>query len=312
MTLKSLLLPLSLLAALVACSGEEFQPAPNRGPLGKADSVGSCQDACGGASNHSCWCDDQCSFYGDCCDDKVAICDAPVQTVCGGFLGSTCATDEYCHFEQSATCGWADATGVCMPTPELCTKEYFPICGCDGNTYSNSCHANAAGTSVVSEGPCVAPAPTCGGFAGLQCPEGLECDYNDPNCDPQNGGADCTGTCVEPAAPVDSCADSCGGQSESGACWCDDACENYGDCCSDITEQCEAVEPVRVPAAGMCIKNSEDFCETDADCNSGGCGGELCFNPALSSGISTCECGPVTTTSGCGCVNNSCNWFNLQ
>lgn len=311
MTLKSLLLPLSLLAALTACSGEEFQPDSNRGPLGKADSVGSCQDSCGGPSDGTCWCDDQCSFYGDCCDDKVSICDAPQQTVCGGFLGSACESDEYCHFELNATCGWADATGVCMTVPELCTKEFHQVCACDGNTYSNSCHANAAGTSVVSDGPCEPTPQMCGGFAGLLCPEGEVCELS-PGCDPQNGGADCAGTCIEEPTLISSCTDSCGGQSDSGACWCDDACAGYGDCCSDIAEQCAPAEPVRTPAAGMCIKNSDDFCETDADCNAGGCGGELCFNPAVSSGISTCECGPVTTTTGCGCVNNSCTWYNEQ
>jgi hypothetical protein len=37
---------------------------------------------------------------------------------------------------------------------------------------------------------------TCGGFAGLACPEGYSCADN-PNdtCDP-NTGADCAGTCV--------------------------------------------------------------------------------------------------------------------
>ncbi|MCH9697591.1 MAG: Kazal-type serine protease inhibitor domain protein [Gammaproteobacteria bacterium] len=38
----------------------------------------------------------------------------------------------------------------------------------------------------------------CGGIAGLQCPKGLMC-IDDPkdNCDPNNGGADCSGICVK-------------------------------------------------------------------------------------------------------------------
>jgi len=39
----------------------------------------------------------------------------------------------------------------------------------------------------------------CGGFAAIPCPEGLVC-VDDPNdsCDPNQGGADCGGICVDP------------------------------------------------------------------------------------------------------------------
>ncbi len=44
----------------------------------------------------------------------------------------------------------------------------------------------------------------CGGFAGFPCPDGLEC-VDDPSddCDPERGGADCGGICVEPKPQAD-------------------------------------------------------------------------------------------------------------
>lgn len=41
------------------------------------------------------------------------------------------------------------------------------------------------------------PKTPCGGFAGLTCPDGQTC-VDDPSddCDPDNGGADCVGMCV--------------------------------------------------------------------------------------------------------------------
>jgi len=73
-------------AFALACGGDDASdpqggatPDPGeRGPIGKADSFGSCAsdtgDACGGQSDGNCWCDASCVEFGDCCDDRALIC----------------------------------------------------------------------------------------------------------------------------------------------------------------------------------------------------------------------------------------------
>lgn len=36
----------------------------------------------------------------------------------------------------------------------ICTEEYQPVCGCDNQTYSNSCYAARDGITSWSDGEC--------------------------------------------------------------------------------------------------------------------------------------------------------------
>lgn len=67
--------------------------------------------------------------------------------------GEICDDDEFCLF-ATGQCDNPGASGVCTERPQVCTEEFAPVCGCDDVTYSNACNAFAAGTSVLTVGPC--------------------------------------------------------------------------------------------------------------------------------------------------------------
>ncbi|MFO0564874.1 MAG: hypothetical protein U0263_04380 [Polyangiaceae bacterium] len=324
-------------------------PDERRVSLGKADSLsGKCSASghsyCGGKSKGKCWCDAACAQYGDCCTDYSTSCGSSGAKKCK--TSAECASGQYCQAAEGCA---AEGVCKPKPTNVPCLQVLTPYCTCEGETkvantsciYDRFAHKGACETPPAScggfanlpcptgqicvenpndgcdpanggadcPGMCIAK-KTCGGIANLPCPTGNEC-VDDPtdSCDPGNGGADCSGVCVPkttPPAAKNTCSGHCGGPSDDKSCYCDAACTKYGDCCADYAKFCD----VRTPATGACVKNSNDACASDADCKGGGCGGELCYNPAVSSGISTCECSAPSNVKGCGCVSGKCTWYN--
>ena len=171
--------------------------------------AGECTDAeCGprpGAPNVLCEDGVTVSGPGDCVRADDGACgwemiECPAAATCGGFAGLTCGEGQFCNYAADAGCGFADATGTCARLPEVCTREFDPVCGCDGRTYGNSCNANAAGVAVASRGACDPPCRVAG-CSGELCvgpegpgvsiciwPEEFAC-YRGATCEPQADGA---------------------------------------------------------------------------------------------------------------------------
>lgn len=67
----------------------------------------------------------------------------------------TCPANQVCDLDAPYRCSPLFLQGGhCIVTPQTCTTDFNPVCGCDGRTYSNNCARQMAQVQLDYTGPC--------------------------------------------------------------------------------------------------------------------------------------------------------------